>query len=112
MGLAQELAAERGRRQTCNFRGRVPISCAPRFTRLFGLGLEDSDLVIRMLHAGGATRARGSPRPVSPLAREHDRTQLTENRRRLDEIIASTAWRRASGSIVILRPPAARWRRR
>jgi len=55
-----------------------------------GWGLEDSDLVIRLLHAGVRHK---SGRFATPLAHlwhaENDRTQLTRNQHQLDELLAS-----------------------
>jgi glycosyltransferase involved in cell wall biosynthesis len=56
-----------------------------------GWGLEDSDLVIRLLHAGIAHKSARFAAPVFHLwHRENDRSQLAENRRRLDELLHST----------------------
>jgi glycosyltransferase involved in cell wall biosynthesis len=56
-----------------------------------GWGLEDSDLVIRLLHAGVRHKSGRFATPVFHLwHRENDRSRLPENQRLLDEIIAST----------------------
>jgi len=58
--------------------------------RYAGWGLEDSDLVIRLLHAGVKHKSARFAAPVFHLwHRENDRSQLEENRRKLDEILAS-----------------------
>lgn len=55
-----------------------------------GWGLEDSDLVIRLLHAGVRHKSARFSAPVLHLwHRENDRSQLTENRRRLEELLRS-----------------------
>ena len=56
-----------------------------------GWGLEDSDLVIRLLHAGVRHKNARFAAPVLHLwHRENDRSLLPENRRRLEEILASS----------------------
>jgi glycosyltransferase involved in cell wall biosynthesis len=55
-----------------------------------GWGLEDSDLAIRLIHAGVLHKSARFATPVFHLwHRENDRSRLTENRRLLDNIIAS-----------------------
>jgi glycosyltransferase involved in cell wall biosynthesis len=55
-----------------------------------GWGLEDSDLVIRLLHAGVKHKSARFAAPVFHLWHEEwDRGRLPENRRRLEETIAS-----------------------
>jgi glycosyltransferase involved in cell wall biosynthesis len=55
-----------------------------------GWGLEDSDLVIRLLHAGVWHKSARFAAPVFHLwHREQDRGRLAANRRLLDEILAS-----------------------
>jgi len=55
-----------------------------------GWGLEDSDLVIRLLHAGVRHKSARFAAPVFHLwHREHDRSRLTENQQRLSAIIDS-----------------------
>lgn len=55
-----------------------------------GWGLEDSDLVIRLLHAGIRYKSARFATPVLHLwHRENDRSRLPENQRRLDELLAS-----------------------
>ena len=56
-----------------------------------GWGLEDSDLVIRLLHAGIRHKNARFATPVLHLwHRENDRSLLPENRLRLDELLASS----------------------
>jgi glycosyltransferase involved in cell wall biosynthesis len=55
-----------------------------------GWGLEDSDLVIRLLHAGVRHKSARFAAPVFHLwHREHDRSRFHENQRRLAEIAHS-----------------------
>ena len=55
-----------------------------------GWGLEDSDVVIRLLRAGVRHKSARFAAPLFHLwHREHDRSGLPENQRRLDEILAS-----------------------
>ena len=55
-----------------------------------GWGLEDSDLVIRLLHAGVKHKSARFAAPVFHLwHRENDRSRLPENQRLLNELIAS-----------------------
>ena len=55
-----------------------------------GWGLEDSDLVIRMLRAGVKHKSARFAAPVFHLwHKEHDRARLAENQRLLDEILGS-----------------------
>lgn len=55
-----------------------------------GWGLEDSDLAIRLLHAGIRHKSARFAAPVFHLwHREQDRSRLPENQKLLDEIIAS-----------------------
>jgi predicted glycosyltransferase involved in capsule biosynthesis len=62
-----------------------------------GWGLEDSDLVIRLLRAGVKHKSARCAAPLYHLwHRESDRSRLAENERRLDEI-------RASGRIAAVR---------
>ena len=58
--------------------------------RYSGWGLEDSDLVIRLLHAGVKHKSARFAAPVFHLwHRENDRTRLPENQMRLEEILVS-----------------------
>src|SRR5258705_9246922 len=55
-----------------------------------GWGLEDSDLVIRLLHAGVKHKSARFAAPVFHLWHaENDRSQLAENQRRLDALLDS-----------------------
>ena len=55
-----------------------------------GWGLEDSDLVIRLLHAGVLHKSARFAAPVFHLWHaEHDRSRLPENRKRLDAVLHS-----------------------
>jgi len=55
-----------------------------------GWGLEDSDLVIRALHAGIRHKSARFAAPVFHLwHRENDRSRLDENQKMLDQLIAS-----------------------
>lgn len=63
-----------------------------------GWGLEDSDLVIRLIRAGVHAKSARFSAPVLHLwHRENDRTNLAENRRRLDEVLAATHTRARQG---------------
>ena len=63
-----------------------------------GWGLEDSDLVIRLIRAGVRAKSARFSAPVLHLwHRENDRTQLEENRRRLERVLAATHIRAAQG---------------
>ena len=78
--------------KTCNFSAwrRDLVRVNGFDERYSGWGLEDSDLVIRLLHAGVRHKSARFAAPVFHLWHpENDRAQLAENRVRLDEIIAS-----------------------
>jgi hypothetical protein len=78
--------------KTCNFSAwRADLAQANGFDeRYSGWGLEDSDLVIRLLHAGVRHKSARFAAPVFHLwHRENDRTMLADNQARLDEILAS-----------------------
>ena len=63
-----------------------------------GWGLEDSDLVIRLLRAGIYSKSARFSVPVFHLwHRENDRSQLEENRRRLQEVLQATHIRAVKG---------------
>lgn len=63
-----------------------------------GWGLEDSDLVLRLLHAGVMHKSARFAAPVFHLwHRENDRGRLAENQRLLDELIASGRFRAQLG---------------
>jgi glycosyltransferase involved in cell wall biosynthesis len=63
-----------------------------------GWGLEDSDLVIRLHHAGVHHKSARFAAPVFHLwHRENDRSQLPENQKRLDELVGSARVRAEMG---------------
>jgi glycosyltransferase involved in cell wall biosynthesis len=63
-----------------------------------GWGLEDSDLVIRLLRAGIHNKSARFSVPVFHLwHRENDRSHLEENRQRLQEVLQATHIRAAQG---------------
>jgi len=63
-----------------------------------GWGLEDSDLVIRLLHAGVKHKSARFAAPVFHLWHaENDRTQLARNQQRLDELLRSGQTRASLG---------------
>ena len=63
-----------------------------------GWGLEDSDLVIRLLHAGVTHKNARYAAPVFHLwHREQDRRFLPDNQKRLDELLRSTTVRASVG---------------
>jgi glycosyltransferase involved in cell wall biosynthesis len=63
-----------------------------------GWGLEDSDLVIRLLHAGVRHKSARFAAPVFHLWHvENDRSRLPENQRRLDAVLRSDRVRAQSG---------------
>ena len=63
-----------------------------------GWGLEDSDLVIRLLNAGVKHKSARLAAPVFHLWHaENDRSRLPENRRRLDAVLASDRVRAQRG---------------
>jgi glycosyltransferase involved in cell wall biosynthesis len=66
--------------------------------RYSGWGLEDSDLAIRLLHAGIRHKNARFAAPVFHLwHQENDRSRLAENQRRLDELLRSDAVRAQLG---------------
>jgi glycosyltransferase involved in cell wall biosynthesis len=63
-----------------------------------GWGLEDSDLVIRLLHAGVKHKSARFAAPLFHLWHaENDRSRINENQRRLDALIASSRTQAALG---------------
>jgi len=63
-----------------------------------GWGLEDSDLALRLLHAGVRNKSARFAAPVFHLwHRENDRSRLPENRRRLTDLMHSTRTRAERG---------------
>jgi glycosyltransferase involved in cell wall biosynthesis len=86
--------------KTCNFSTRrADLLHANGFDEAYsGWGLEDSDLVIRLLHAGIRHKSARLAAPVFHLwHRENDRSGLAENQRRLAEILASNRVRAQTG---------------
>jgi glycosyltransferase involved in cell wall biosynthesis len=86
--------------KTCNFSAwREDLLKVNGFDEGYaGWGLEDSDLVIRLLHAGVRHKSARWAAPVFHLWHpDNDRRGLAENRRRLDEILASNRMRAANG---------------
>lgn len=78
--------------KTCNLSlWRVDFLRVNGFDETYaGWGLEDSDLVIRLIHAGVHHKSARFATPVFHLwHRENDRSQLAENRKRLEHLIAS-----------------------
>jgi glycosyltransferase involved in cell wall biosynthesis len=78
--------------KTCNLSAwRADLISVNGFDESYsGWGLEDSDLVIRLIHAGVRHKSARFAAPVFHLwHRENDRGQLAENRRRLQEILSS-----------------------
>jgi glycosyltransferase involved in cell wall biosynthesis len=78
--------------KTCNFAAwRTDLERVNGFDEAYsGWGLEDSDLVLRLLHAGIRHKSARFAAPVFHLwHKEWDRSRLAENQRRLDEILAS-----------------------
>ncbi|MEA3156303.1 MAG: hypothetical protein QOK44_3892 [Betaproteobacteria bacterium] len=78
--------------KTCNFSAwRTDLVHVNGFDEQYsGWGLEDSDLVIRLLHAGVRHKSARFAAPVFHLwHQENDRTQLAENQHRLEAILAS-----------------------
>jgi glycosyltransferase involved in cell wall biosynthesis len=78
--------------KTCNLAAwRADLERVNGFDESYlGWGLEDSDLVIRLLHAGVRHKSARFAAPLFHLwHKEWDRGQLEENQRRLNEILAS-----------------------
>src|SRR5262249_17972059 len=78
--------------KTCNLAAwRADLERVNGFDESYsGWGLEDSDLVIRLIHAGVRHKSARVAAPVFHLWHEEwDRSRLPENQRRLDEILAS-----------------------
>jgi glycosyltransferase involved in cell wall biosynthesis len=78
--------------KTCNLSAwRADLSRVNGFDESFsGWGLEDSDLVIRLLHAGVRHKSARFSAPVFHLwHEENDRSRLVENQSRLNDILAS-----------------------
>jgi glycosyltransferase involved in cell wall biosynthesis len=72
-----------------------------------GWGLEDSDLVIRLMHAGVLHKSARFAAPVFHLwHQEHDRSRLPENQKRLNELLHSRRTRAPLGLDRYLSEPA------
>jgi len=79
--------------KTCNLGAwRADLARVNGFDESYsGWGLEDSDLVIRLTHAGVRHKSARFAAPLFHLwHREWDRGRLVENQRLLDEILASS----------------------
>lgn len=86
--------------KTCNFSAwRRDLLAVNGLDETYtGWGLEDSDLVIRMLHAGLRHKSARFATPVFHLwHRESGRDRLAENQRLLDELMASMRTRAPLG---------------
>lgn len=86
--------------KTCNFSAwRDDLVRVNGFDEAYaGWGLEDSDLVIRLLHAGVKHKSARFATPLFHLWHaENDRSRLEDNRRRLDALLASTETRARAG---------------
>jgi glycosyltransferase involved in cell wall biosynthesis len=92
-GFFRRLAPRRWKGvKTCNFSAwREDLMRVNGFDESYaGWGLEDSDLVIRLLHAGVRHKSARFATPLFHLWHpESDRSRLPENRRRLDEVASS-----------------------
>lgn len=78
--------------KTCNLAAwRADLARINGFDESYsGWGLEDSDLVIRLLHAGIRHKSARFAAPVLHLWHEEwDRSRLGENQRRLDDILGT-----------------------
>jgi glycosyltransferase involved in cell wall biosynthesis len=78
--------------KTCNFSAwRQDLVRVNGFDeRYSGWGLEDSDIVIRLLHAGVRHKSARLTAAVFHLwHRENERSELAENQKRLDELLGS-----------------------
>lgn len=78
--------------KTCNFSAwRSDLAAVNGFDETYsGWGMEDSDLVIRLLHAGVRHKSARFAAPVFHLwHREADRSGLARNRAKIDELLAS-----------------------
>lgn len=87
--------------KTCNFSAwRADLVSVNGFDEAYAgrWGLEDSDLTVRMLHAGIRHKSARFAAPVFHLwHREYDRSGFSENQRLLDELIASQRTRARIG---------------
>lgn len=86
--------------KTCNLSAwRVDLMRVNGFDESYaGWGLEDSDLVIRLIHAGVRHKSARLAAPVFHLwHEENDRSQLAENQTRLNAILNSSRTEAAIG---------------
>ena len=86
--------------KTCNLSAwRKDLICVNGLDESYeGWGLEDSDLVIRLLHAGVKHKSARFAAPVFHLWHQgQDRQRLAENQNRLDELLRSTNVRAGVG---------------
>ena len=86
--------------QTCNLAvARADLDRIDGFDNAYaGWGLEDSDLVVRLLHAGvGRKDGRFATGVLHLWHPANDRSQLAANRSRLDEVISSDRVRASRG---------------
>lgn len=86
--------------KTCNFSAwRDDLLQVNGFDEAYsGWGLEDSDLVIRLLHAGVKHKSARFATPLFHLWHaENDRGRLPENRKRLDALLTSRDMRARAG---------------
>ncbi|MBM4315794.1 MAG: glycosyltransferase [Deltaproteobacteria bacterium] len=100
-GWLRELPARRWQGvMTCNLAvWRDDLLAVNGFDERYqGWGLEDSDLTIRLLHAGLRRRSARFAAPLLHLWHpQNDRTTLAENRRRLDVLLSSNDIRAGQG---------------
>jgi glycosyltransferase involved in cell wall biosynthesis len=97
--------------QTCNLAvARADLDAVDGFDGVYtGWGLEDSDLVLRLLHAGVRRKEGWCATDVLHLWHpRHDRSQLAANRARLDEVMRGGRVRATQGlsSLVEASAPA------
>lgn len=86
--------------KTCNLSAwREDLERVNGFDETYsGWGLEDSDLVIRLIHAGVKHKSARFATPLFHLWHpENDRSRLLENRQHLDELLASHRMRAGIG---------------
>jgi glycosyl transferase family 7 (putative galactosyltransferase) len=86
--------------QTCNLAvARRDLDRIDGFDANYaGWGLEDSDLVVRLLHAGvGRKDGRFATGVLHLWHPQNDRSQLSANRKRLDEVLGGTRVRALRG---------------
>lgn len=86
--------------KTCNLSAwRADLLRVNGFDEAYaGWGLEDSDLVIRLLHAGVRHKSARFATPLFHLwHRENDRSRLEDNQRRLAALLASDAVQATAG---------------